>query len=72
MDITQGGPCEKTILQRGDELVEINGVSVAGKSPQEIVMYTMGEEGSEAVLGIKRGASLCIAFKLQFRFEDTE
>jgi len=56
LDIRQGGPCDKTNLQRGDVLVEINGISIVGMVPQGIAVHTMGYEGSVAILVAKRGA----------------
>lgn len=61
LEIVSGGPCENTAIQVGDSLIQIDGVSVLGKSLRDIVVYTMGNEGSQATLILKRGRQVQLA-----------
>ncbi len=52
--VEEGKPAAKAGLQKGDELLKVNGTSVADKTLSEIVSMIGGEEGKTAVLTIAR------------------
>ena len=47
------GPAHKAGLRHGDELVSVDGVTVAGKSYQQVVKMVRGEAGTDVQLGVK-------------------
>lgn len=49
-----GSPAEKAGLLPGDQIVEVDGMSLEGLSLNEAVQYIRGEAGSELTLGIIR------------------
>ena len=52
------GPAHKAGLQHGDELVSIDGVSVSGKTYEEVVKMVRGEAGANVKLAVKREGGL--------------
>lgn len=52
--VEEGKPAAKAGLQKGDELLKVNGTPVADKTLSEIVSMIGGEEGKTAVLTIAR------------------
>ena len=48
------GPAHKAGLQHGDELVSIDGVSVSGKTYEEVVKMVRGDAGANVKLAVKR------------------
>ncbi|MFS0723393.1 S41 family peptidase [Paenibacillus sp. 1P07SE] len=52
--LVAGAPADQAGLRKGDILIEINNMELAGKTLTEIVQLTRGEEGSEVTLTIKR------------------
>ena len=60
LGINAGGPCSETDLSCGDYIVEIDGNSVMGRKPQDIVIFTLGVEGSIAKITARRGLQLTI------------
>lgn len=49
-----GSPAEEAGLLPGDQIVEVNGVSIEGQSLNDAVKDIRGEEGTEVTLGIAR------------------
>lgn len=47
------GPAHKAGLRHGDELVSVDGVTVAGKSYEQVVKMVRGEAGTDVQLGVK-------------------
>jgi C-terminal processing protease CtpA/Prc len=52
------GPAHKAGLKHGDELVSIDGVSVSGKTYEEVVKMVRGEAGANVKLAVKRAGGL--------------
>ena len=50
----QDSPAEKAEIQPGDSLLEVEGVTTAGKSLEEVVEYVAGPEGTRVSLLIQR------------------
>ena len=50
----QGSPAEKAEIEPGDSLLEVQGVTTAGKSLEEVVEYVAGPEGTKVSLLIQR------------------
>ncbi|MFN8656610.1 MAG: S41 family peptidase [Candidatus Obscuribacterales bacterium] len=50
------GPAERAGIRLGDELVDVGGIPVRGRSVDEISKQIHGERGTKAILGIVRGA----------------
>lgn len=48
-------PAEAAGMQSGDEIVSVDGVSVKGKTSDEVVSMVRGEEGSQVVITVRRG-----------------
>jgi C-terminal processing protease CtpA/Prc len=48
------GPAHKAGLKHGDELVSVDGVSVLGKTYEEVVKMVRGEAGANVKLAVKR------------------
>ncbi len=53
----EGGPAVMAGLRAGDQIMEVDGINVAGKSNEEVKDILLGTGGSEIVLGIKRFGS---------------
>lgn len=52
------GPAHKAGLKHGDELVSVDGVSVLGKTYEEVVKMVRGEAGANVKLAVKREGGL--------------
>lgn len=52
------GPAHKAGLKHGDELVNVDGVAVSGKTYEQVVKMVRGEAGGNVKLGVKREGSL--------------
>ena len=50
----QNSPAEKAEIQQGDSLLEVQGVTTAGKSLEEVVEHVAGPQGTKVTLLIKR------------------
>jgi C-terminal processing protease CtpA/Prc len=48
------GPAHKAGLKHGDELVSVDGVSVSGKTYEEVVKMVRGKAGANVKLAVKR------------------
>jgi S1-C subfamily serine protease len=53
MQVRPDGPAHEAGLKHGDEIVAINGTSVAGKSYEQVVSMIRGESGTSVKLEIK-------------------
>jgi len=51
-----GGPAEIAGLQAGDRILHVNGRTTGGRGLGNVVMMLRGAPGTQAVLGVKRGA----------------
>jgi C-terminal processing protease CtpA/Prc len=52
------GPAGKAGLTHGDELVSVDGTSLAGKTYEQVVAMVRGEVGTSVKLGVKRDTSI--------------
>jgi len=50
----KGAPAEQAGIRKGDVIVAVDGVSMKGKSMQELVSRTRGEEGTKVTITIRR------------------
>ena len=50
----RGSPAERAGLKAGDAMLEVDGVSVEGKSLQEVIAMVRGRAGSDVVLLVER------------------
>jgi len=50
----KGAPAERAGIRKGDAIIAVDGVSVKGKSMQELVSRTRGEEGTKVTITIRR------------------
>jgi len=50
----KGAPAEQAGIRKGDVIVAVDGVSMRGKSMQELVSRTRGEEGTKVTITIRR------------------
>ena len=48
------GPAQKVGLKQGDELTTVDGVSVTGKTYEQVALMVRGEPGTVVKLGVKR------------------
>lgn len=60
MQVRQDGPAHEAGLKHGDEIVAINGTSVAGKSYEQVVSMIRGEAGTPVKLEVKGTRELSI------------
>ena len=62
----EGYPADRAGIRPGDVIVNINGVSVEGTSPEEVQQLTLGDPGSEISLMIRRaGMDELLEFNLE-------
>lgn len=47
------GPAHHAGLQRGDEITTVDGIPVAGKTYEQVVLMVRGEPGKAVTLGVK-------------------
>lgn len=57
MEPYEGGPAVEAGLRAGDRILSVDGISVQGKSREEVNDIMVGTGGSELVLGIQRHGS---------------
>lgn len=50
----KGAPAEQAGIRKGDVIIAVDGVSMKGKSMQELVSRTRGEEGTKVTVTIRR------------------
>lgn len=60
MKVRQDGPAQQAGLKHGDEIVSVNGISVRGKSYEEVVSMIRGEAGTPVELEIRGTRKLSI------------
>ena len=62
--MSEGSPAERAGVQAGDQILTVDGVSVAGQDINAVVGRIRGPSGSAVVVGFQRGAQ---SFELTIR-----